>query len=75
MQTDKSYQDITKTISFYSDTGGKCKECQSPLSGKNISEAINHYLAHGYKLLHIGQESELNDNFQLIARTVTVFAK
>ncbi len=39
----------------------QCPICHT-LPPDNVAEAINHYLKHGYKLLHVGQETSRDGN-------------
>lgn len=55
------YEGITKTISFTAYTGHSCNDCGKACLGGDIDkfhEGINHCIQeHGYKLLHVGQET------------------
>ncbi len=60
-----SFVDIQKTIQLSSAVGKPCEECsaeQSPeflFSGpEDVGAQVSHYIeAHGYQLLHIGQQT------------------
>jgi len=40
----------------------------------DIARQINHYLDHGYKVLHVGSETLVNDDNQPIHSTVAVLS-
>ena len=41
----------------------------------DVSEQINHYLKHGYKLLHVGQQTTRNSEGKLWETTVAILGK
>ncbi|GHT87530.1 hypothetical protein AGMMS49543_23830 [Betaproteobacteria bacterium] len=49
-------QDVSKTTQVSSNEWGTCTVCGNLLPDGEISNRINHYLSHGYKLLHVGTE-------------------
>jgi hypothetical protein len=59
MSTPNPYAGVKKTVAVQSDVFGPCAECGKPTrsSGQGLTESINHYLDHGYKLLHVGTET------------------
>ena len=64
---------IQKVVWVSSDSGEGCHYCDSQLGlDVRIDEKINHYIGHGYKLLHIGTETKQEDKGQLWYRTVAV---
>jgi|SoiMethySBSTD1v2_1073268.scaffolds.fasta_scaffold3386471_1 hypothetical protein len=72
-------QDIRKTVSIDSSGGWQCEECGVPLT-TDFGEAaidiqINHYLEHGYELLHVGQQTSLDSSGHPWQRTVAVLGK
>ena len=50
------YQGIQKTAEVRSDQNGPCRECNRFLDG-GVDDQINHYLGHGWVLLHVGSEA------------------
>lgn len=62
------------TVQVRSGSSGKCAHCDEMLPGAfdEIHKRINHYLEHGYKLLHIGTEGgsaadDPNSHFETVA--------
>jgi hypothetical protein len=59
-------EDIKKTVTVESDTGRPCVECRELVGDHDgqtpISIGINHYLGHGYRLLHVGSQTGHGDD-------------
>jgi hypothetical protein len=56
---------------------GMCELCQSAFPDTTVSDEelpmkVNHYLAHGFRLLHIGQESDTDRDGDPVQRTVAI---
>jgi len=61
--TEKNYYENVKQVVYLSnDDGMACNECNG-LTDRNLASRINHYIStHGYKLLHVGQETGNSDD-------------
>lgn len=56
--------------------GESCEHCSEQVGVGNFTSGVNHYMdAHGYKLLHVGQESEHSPDGGLWHSTVAVLGK
>jgi hypothetical protein len=70
---------VKKVVHLKSSVLSPCQVCTEGIDtgGRNdhIAAAINHYLQHGYKLLHVGQETEYTPEGQLYQATVAVLGK
>jgi hypothetical protein len=53
------FDDITHTVQISSDVRRSCAVCGGGGPGleADVAEWINHYLEHGYRLLHVGQQT------------------
>ncbi|MGH7539597.1 MAG: hypothetical protein ACRELC_01215 [Gemmatimonadota bacterium] len=56
-----------------------CRECGDPLPNRHTSDSdledhVNHYLAHGYLLLHVGAETREQEG-RVLHHTVAVLAR
>ena len=70
----QTMQDITHVVCVASNVKKSCEHCNDPIpygDGADIGEWINHYLGHGYKLLHIGTDYGFGD----VPNTVAVLGK
>ncbi len=69
--------DTKKVIELRSDHHASCPECGGPQTHMDASmeEKINHVLSHGYKILHIGQETSRADTGDLWQTTVAILGK
>jgi hypothetical protein len=47
-------------VQLSSDIHGPCEECRDYRTDANVGNAINHYLEHGYVLLHVGTQTRPN---------------
>lgn len=58
-----------------------CRECGAPLPNRHMSDSdledhVNHYLGHGYVLLHVGQETRAGDaEGRVVHATVAVLGR
>jgi hypothetical protein len=71
------HSETTKVIHLTTSMGKPCQDCRKLFSSyEEIDEAINHYIGHGYKLLHVGSQTKLApDGKQLWHDTVAVLGK
>jgi hypothetical protein len=67
--------DVKKTVSVSSGVHAPCQECERGIEGESIHEKINHYLSHGYKLLHVGTQSTRDYRDEPCQDTVAVLGK
>ena len=52
------YKEIKHVVQIDTHSETNCKHCSIKVGGTDLSLSINHYIeTHGYKLLHIGQET------------------
>lgn len=70
-------QNVTKTVSVLTGTWGRCEDCgeNGHLLKGTIDESINHYLGHGYRLLHVGTQSGFAAEGEVWHNTVAVLGK
>jgi len=67
------YENINHVISFTSENVSSCELCGA---SNNFQETLNHYISqHGYKLLHVGTQSSLHSNGNLVHDVVVVLGK
>lgn len=70
--------DKTKEIKVVStNIYGPCKYgCTLPYGGEDFESNVNHYIQeHGYKLVHVGQESSPDNEGKSYHSTVAVLSK
>ena len=50
---------VTRVVTVSTSTGANCEDCRvEPIGLDHFEDGINHYIqAHGYTLLHVGQET------------------
>jgi hypothetical protein len=48
---------ITRVVQLRSDVHRLCEDCREFRTDDNVGNAINHYLQHGYVLLHVGTQT------------------
>lgn len=69
-------EDVRNVVYVSTDSFGSCKHCATTIDGRNFAEGVNHYLtAHGYKLLHIGQETTEDRNGNPWQKTVALLGR
>lgn len=58
MTTQNYYEGVNHVVHISNDEGKSCEHCDFRVGTDNFAESINHYIsAHGYKLLHVGQQT------------------
>jgi hypothetical protein len=72
--------DVAHTIGLTTNRGHGCEHCDLGLldidaDAVSISEAINHYIGHGYHLLHVGTETSHDDQGKPWHSTVALLGK
>lgn len=55
-----SYDGMVKVAQLTENLDTRCSDC-TQLIGGMLDEKINHYLTHGWKILHIGTETQRGD--------------
>jgi hypothetical protein len=65
---------VARVVGVSSSIHGPCEVCGEPLGFKDegIAAKINHYLEHGYRLLHVGSDTSHADNGELWHSTVAI---
>lgn len=67
------YEGISHTVYLSSNLSFACGHCGHLIDNKNIGDSINHYLKdHGYRLLHVGQDTGTGDDGKPFYSTVAV---
>jgi hypothetical protein len=74
------YDEIEHVVKLSTNRGGHCKHCDFKLHSfadvDNLADAINHYIAeHGYRLLHVGTETDRDDEELTWHSTVAVLGR
>lgn len=71
------YEGIQHIVYISTNIGTWCEHCGSVNIGMDkFAESVNHYIEnHGYKLLHVGQESKETDKGNPISDTIAVLGK
>ena len=58
MMTDENpYNGISHVVRVHTNYKTQCEHCDALFDYNEFAESINHYIEHGYKLLHIGTET------------------
>jgi hypothetical protein len=70
-------QGIREVIQLSSNIRKPCSHCSTgPGLDDDVGEGINHYLGHGFRILHVGQETQwAPDGKQLWHVTVAILGK
>jgi hypothetical protein len=68
---------VKKVIELRSGMFASCPECGGSQThmGASMEQKINHVLSHGYKILHIGQETSTSDSGAPWQETVAILGK
>jgi hypothetical protein len=77
---DSIYSGVTHVVKLSTNRGGRCDHCEFPMRSfagvDNLAESINHYISeHGYRLLHVGTESDRDDEENPWHSTVAVLGR
>lgn len=74
MSDSSQYEGIKKIIRVVSNNQETCVECHQP--PRDFETTVNHFIAdHGYKVLHIGTETEFVNENTPCHSTVAVLGK
>lgn len=67
------YEKINHIVHVATNIGTSCKHCSESVGIEHFTSGVNHYItAHGYKLLHVGQQTEHATDGGLWHSTVAV---
>lgn len=67
---------IAHTIYISTDIAKVCEHCAEYLRSENFAASVNHYIEeHGYKLLHVGSETDNDHEGKPFHKTVAVLGK
>jgi len=76
MSTQNYYKGIKHVVRIATNEGTGCKHCDMFCGLENFEESINHYINdHGYRLLHVGQETSWDLEQKQWQSTVAVLGK
>jgi len=79
MTSQKNFEDIKHIIHITSRYEPSCEFCGERYNREklyNIDHAVNHYIEkHGYKLLHLGPETNIDKKGNFLNCTVAVVGK
>src|SRR5262245_12662922 len=68
-------ENVKRTTQISSNIGRRCEHCDEHIGATDdgIAESINHYIdAHGYRLLHVGNETGRGRDGELVYHTIAV---
>lgn len=70
------YENINHVVHISTDENKGCEHCTFRIGSENFAESINHYITdHGYRLLHVGQETSLDSRGNPFQLTVAILGK
>lgn len=76
MKMENPYGTISHVIHISSFQSNVCKLCHAGMSGITVEEAINHHISeHGFKLLHTGPISDINNDGSTLYGITAVLGK
>jgi hypothetical protein len=76
MATQNYYKDVKDVVYISTSISTGCEHCDFSVRAENFAGSINHYIEqHGYKLLHVGQETDYNMEGKQSFSTVAVLGK
>lgn len=65
-------KDVKHTVKLITDVGVACEVCGHFGEAVDIDSRINHYLGHGFQLLHVGSEHSHDENGKPWVQTVAI---
>lgn len=77
---DLQQRDATRIVTLSSDVSASiCRECGNPLPTRqrfanDLQDHVNHYLEHGWRILHVGSETRIQQG-QPLHLTVAVLGR
>ena len=77
---DSIYDGVNSIVKISTNLGETCKHCTFSIgawsNGDNFAASIEHYInEHGYKLLHVGSETDRDDEGPPWQSTIAVVGK
>lgn len=67
---------VKRVVHISTGIGEGCKHCTERIGTDRFAESVNHYIEkHGYKLLHVGTESDRYTEGEVAYMTVAVLGK
>ena len=76
MKGDQLYRGIKHVVYVSSNEGAACEHCSESVGLDRFAESINHYVEkHGYRILHVGTQTDRDDEGLLWHHTVAVLGK
>ena len=64
MVSENIYKGIKHVVQINTHSETTCEHCSIKVGGTDLNSSVNHYIeTHGYKLLHVGQET--GENLQM----------
>lgn len=64
--------EMRHVVQLSSDVHVPCEECREYRTDDNVGNAINHYLDHGYVLLHVGTQTAHNRDREPTYSTIAI---
>ena len=76
MATKNYYDDVTHVVYISTNIGKGCEHCDEAFRNDSVAESINHYIeAHGYRLLHVGTDTNRTSDGDLWHSTIAILGK
>ncbi len=76
MSSENIYGGINEVLHINTEESTKCEPCDQTFNYDNFAGAMNHYMKnHGYRILHIGTETNLDGQGRIWNRTAAVLGK
>lgn len=76
MPSSEYYDNITEVVRLSSDEEVNCRHCDFRTELDTLDISINHYIkSHGYKILHIGQETHTDNKGRIWHLSVAFLGK
>ena len=76
MLTPNYYSGVQHVVQISTNIGTGCEHCSTSIGLEEFAQSVNHYIEqHGYKLLHIGQETGTDMDGKPWHNTVAVLGR
>jgi hypothetical protein len=76
VKTDHLFEGIKHVVHISSSVGQACEHCNENIGSDRFAESVNHYIEkHSYRLLHVGTETDRDDEGHPWQQTVAVLGK
>jgi hypothetical protein len=69
------YEGVSHVVHISTDIKKSCEHCKESIGHQRFAESINHYITHGYKLLHVGSETSYDEDSKPWHSTIAVMGK